>query len=76
VAYDRRVENLVLTFQLTDDQSVLRDTDTGTTWRLADGQAVRGPLAGRRLSRVAAHSAFWFGWQGFFPQSDVWPQVP
>jgi hypothetical protein len=25
---------------------------------------------------VAAHSAFWFGWQGFFPHSEVWEAEP
>ena len=51
---------------------LLRDNETATTWRLADGVATDGPLEGRRLTRVAAHSAFWFGWQGFFPRSAVW----
>ena len=69
--YDRRVGARVLTFRFTDE-GALRDNETATTWRLADGVALNGPLAGRRLTRVAAHSAFWFAWQGFFPRSAVW----
>ena len=74
--YDRRVGGRVLTFRFTHDDRALRDNETATTWRLADGVAINGPLAGRRLTRVAAHSAFWFGWQGFFPRSDVWHAEP
>ncbi len=71
-AYDRRVGERVLTFRFTDGDRALRDNETATTWRLADGVAIDGPLEGRRLTRVVAHSAFWFGWQGFFPRSAVW----
>ena len=70
--YDRRVGERLLTPRFTDGDRALRDNETGTTWRLADGVAIDGPLAGQRLSRVEAHSAFWFGWQGFFPRSAVW----
>ena len=70
--YDRRVGTRLLTFRFTDDDRALRDNETETTWQLADGVAIDGPLAGHRLTRVAAHAAFWFGWQGFFPRSEVW----
>ena len=75
-AYDRRVGERVLTFQFTDGDRALRDNETATTWRLTDGVAIEGPLTGHRLTRVAAHSAFWFGWQGFFPRSAVWHPEP
>ena len=74
--YDRRVGERVLTFQFTDGDQALRDNETATTWRLADGVAIHGPLAGDRLTRVVAHPAFWFGWQGFFPRSEVWHAKP
>ena len=74
--YDRRVGERVLTFRFTDGDRALRDNETATTWRLADGVAIDGPLAGHRLTRVVAHSAFWFGWQGFFPRSEVWRAEP
>lgn len=50
----------------------MRDVETGTHWRLADGVAIRGPLNGSRLTRVVAHPAFWFGWRGYMPDSTVW----
>ncbi len=73
VAFDRRVGERVLTFALADPKGgTIRDDETGTLWRLADGVAVEGPLKGTRLARVAAHPAFWFGWRGYFPRSEVW----
>lgn len=77
--YDRRVGERSLSFALVDVQPTgpaLRDAETGTTWRLSDGVATHGPLQRQRLIRVAAHSAFWFGWQGFFPDSEVWQAEP
>ena len=78
LAYSRRVGDRSLTFRFVeDDEAVLLDNETGTTWRLADGVAVDGPLSGGQLERVVAHPAFWFGWQGYFPGSEVWqPRTP
>ncbi|MPZ21248.1 MAG: DUF3179 domain-containing protein [Luteitalea sp.] len=77
VAYVRRADDRVLTFALEaaaagGAESVLRDRETGSQWRLADGVGIRGPLAGKQLARAVAHPAFWFGWRGYFPHSDVW----
>lgn len=73
VAFDREHDGRVLTFELVDnDPRAVRDQETGSTWRLADGIATAGPLEGSQLKRVVAHPAFWFGWRGFFPHSDVW----
>ena len=36
----------------------------GASW----GAAVRGPLVGRQLDRVAAHDHFWFAWAAFRPE--------
>ena len=69
--YDRRLDGHVLTFDFTEGDRALRDNETATTRRLADGVAIAGPLEGSRLTRVVGHPAFWFGWQGFFPRSDV-----
>jgi hypothetical protein len=73
VAFDRRVGERVLTFAFADRKAAtIRDHETGTVWRLADGTALEGPLKGTRLVRVAAHPAFWFGWRSYFPHSEVW----
>lgn len=82
VAYVRRADDRVLTFALEaaaagGGERVLRDHETGSEWRVADGVGIRGPLAGKQLARAAAHPAFWFGWRGYFPHSSVWrPDSP
>ena len=73
MTYDRRVNDRALTFTLTETKPpALRDVETGTKWRLSDGLAVEGRLKGAQLTRVVAHPAFWFGWRGYFPSSEVW----
>lgn len=73
VAFERRVSGRVLAFERSDaTEPSLRDKETGSRWRISDGQAVEGALTGERLPRVAAQPAFWFGWFGFFPDSAVW----
>ena len=72
-AYDRRIAGRTLTFEiLDDDPEHVRDVETGTQWNVCDGAGISGPLADQRMERVVAHSAFWFGWRGFFPATDVW----
>lgn len=48
--YEREVDIRTLTFQ--KDHGKLMDVETGSTWNPADGSAIAGPLAGRRLRRV------------------------
>lgn len=72
--FERRVRERVLTFtRAASPEPLLEDTETRSRWRIADGQAIDGPLEGQRLSRAIARPAFWFGWYGFFPDSAVWP---
>jgi hypothetical protein len=74
LAYNRHVAGRTLTFELGGGAPpALRDRETGSTWRLADGVATAGDLQGSRLERVPAHPAFWFGWRNYFPRSEVWP---
>jgi len=48
-----------------------RDRETGSTWSLL-GQAVKGPLAGKRLRPIAHVDAFWFAWAAFNPTTSVY----
>lgn len=72
VAFERRARGRVLTFQQGQAATEIEDTETHSRWRVSDGVAVDGPLKGERLKPVTAYPAFWFGWEGFFPQSAVW----
>lgn len=53
--------------------------DTGSTWTLTESALLRRPgprEASRpepaRLSRLPGHVAFWFGWFGFHPDTEVY----
>ena len=71
--FDRRLDGKTLSFRLPDgDPRVMVDSETGSRWSLADGTAVDGPLKGRQLARAPAYPAYWFGWQGYFPRTEVW----
>ena len=73
VAFDRRVGERALSFRVAGNQpSVIVDRETGTSWSLAHGEALEGPLKGSKLVRAPAYPAFWFGWQGYFPATEVW----
>jgi hypothetical protein len=73
VAFERVVGDRILTFSPAHSvEPALEDAGTHSRWRLSDGEAIDGPLRGERLTRLIAHSAFWFGWYGFFPDSAVW----
>ena len=73
VTFDRRVAGRVLSFRLVEgDPTVVEDRETGSRWSLAQGQAVTGALKGSKLTRATAYPAFWFGWQGYFPSTEIW----
>lgn len=79
VAYERRVRARDLTFRLeaVGGQPVLRDFETSSIWDVATGTATHGPMTGAQLARATAYPAFWFGWHGYFPNSNVWePSAP
>src|SRR5215831_5042948 len=68
-AFRRVLEGRALTFEATGEG--FRDRETGSSWSLL-GQAVKGPLAGRRLTAVPHVDAFWFAWAAFNPTTTVY----
>jgi hypothetical protein len=59
-----------LTFRPTGEGFV--DDQTGSTWDIF-GEAVDGPLEGRRLQAVPHVDTFWFAWAAFQPETRVIP---
>jgi Protein of unknown function (DUF3179) len=47
------------------------DRESGSTWSLT-GQAVDGPLEGEALDPVAHLDTFWFAWQAYHPDTEVY----
>ncbi len=68
-AFDPRVDGEVLTFSVDGDRFV--DDRTGSEWSVL-GRAVAGPLAGKRMDRVAHGDYFWFAWAVFNPDTVIY----
>ncbi len=50
----------------------LVDTD-GTVWELSE-RALSASVGGAviELERLPGHVAYWFGWYGFYPETEIW----
>ena len=66
--YSRELEGRTLTFYYDGERFI--DEQTGSEWTLL-GQAVAGPLAGKRLSPVVNVNHFWFSWAAFRPETRI-----
>jgi hypothetical protein len=49
----------------------LVDSETGSTWSFA-GEAVGGPLQGKKLPRVQVLKDYWFDWRTYSPETSVY----
>ena len=67
-AFDRRLEGRTLEFEVRGGRHV--DTATGSEWNML-GEAVAGPLRGKRLGPVESGVHFAFAWLAFNPQSEI-----
>ena len=69
VVFLRGVDGRTLTFATKDGQLV--DQETGTRWNML-GQAVAGPLRGKKLKDVVYANHFAFAWLAFRPNSKIY----
>lgn len=69
-AYVRQVGDQVLTFEIRDDK--ILDQETGSTWNLARGLALEGPLRGEALQGVPGTSSYDWAWRDFYPNSEFY----
>lgn len=67
-AFDPKVGRRTLTF--TADGQGFRDDQTGSTWNVL-GEAIAGPLEGRRLQPHTHLDTFWFAWVAFQPDTEL-----
>jgi hypothetical protein len=76
LVFDRRVGNQALTFVAAvngvAEPLTMRDEQTGSLWSGLEGEAVEGPLKGKRLAQVPSTYAFWFAWKDYYPQTGVY----
>jgi Protein of unknown function (DUF3179) len=64
--YDRRLNGSVLSFREGDNNSLLIDQNTNSTWNM-DGLCINGILKGERLTAVQSYQEFWHSWSTFHP---------
>ena len=53
----------------------IRDLETGSAWALS-GLAQSGPLEGRRLRPRRHVDTFWFAWEAYYPDTELYTRVP
>jgi hypothetical protein len=63
------------TFQPGAATGELRD-ETGRVWRVTEESLLPSTEGASPLPRVPGVVAFWFGWYGFYPQTEVWGDSP
>ncbi len=66
-AYERSGKS----FAASSSPRELKD-DSGARWRVEEEALVRVDDPAIRLPRVAGHIAFWFGWYGFYPETEIY----
>lgn len=71
--FSRELEGQTLRF--TAVEGGFRDEETGSLWN-AFGEAVTGPLAGKRLRQLIAAPHFWFAWAAFYPETTLYGITP
>ena len=49
----------------------LVDAETGSAWSFT-GEAVSGPLAGKKMAKVFVLLDYWFDWQAYNPETSVY----
>ncbi|MHC4174015.1 MAG: DUF3179 domain-containing (seleno)protein [Planctomycetota bacterium] len=67
--FDRRVDGQTLSFRHSD--STFYDEQTASLWDIT-GQAILGPLQGKKLTRVVHGDYFAFAWLVFIPETEVY----
>ncbi len=72
-AFQRSLDGRVLDFAHRDGRRV--DLQTGSEWNLL-GEAVVGPLTGKRLPGIDSGVHFAFAWLAFNPESEIVRTLP
>ena len=68
-AYLRTIDGEVFNFKRLD--GALTDTATGSQWNLF-GEAIAGPMSGKRLQATNSGVHFAFAWLAFNPESEIY----
>jgi hypothetical protein len=71
--FDRTLDSRNLELLMKPDVSPLRlvDAETGSEWDFS-GKAVRGPLAGKQLTKIPVLNDYWFDWKTYHPDTTTY----
>jgi hypothetical protein len=69
-AFSRMVDGKPVDLFAKAGSSDLVDSATGSEWDFS-GRAIRGPLAGRQLARIAMLRDYWFDWRAYHPGTAI-----
>jgi len=64
-----------LTFRSVSGSDDRVETEDGGVWTLTEAALV-SQNSGQKLSRLPGHTAYWFGWYAFFPQTLLYEGKP
>jgi hypothetical protein len=67
--FSRRLGDRELTFER-PESGQMRDRQTGSLWNRMTGEAIEGPLRGRRLDQRVAIVSYTHAWLIFHPETD------
>ena len=67
--FDPVLDGEKLTFR--PDGDAIVDNETGSVWNIL-GEAIEGPLAGKRLTPLVHADHFWFAWAAFKPDTLIY----
>ena len=67
-AFERTIDDEVLTFELRDNQ--IYDTQTSSLWNIF-GEAIAGVLQGKKLKQIDNNVHFAFAWLAFYPEAKI-----
>jgi hypothetical protein len=71
-AFDARVDGAPIELvRLTDGSSVWADVGTASHWNFR-GEAIEGPLKGKRLMPVYVLKDYWFDWKTYHPNTELY----
>lgn len=75
LTYFSEVDGELLSFYGVESEGPLplefMDVETRSRWNML-GEAVAGPLQGRKLEQVPAYNSMWFAWSSYWPETEVW----
>lgn len=79
IVFDPTVDRRTLTFEvagLVRGNMLMRDRQTGTIWQQSTGEALAGPLRGRRLELLLGEQTTWSAWRADYPQTTLCAEPP